>query len=139
MKRLDFLPLLGAVAAVSAVALTACESKLERKHIVGRWELVSVESKIDGVADTASYTDVADSYYLFAADSTYVFSEDGEEESGLWTLDDSLLGTMPFDSTDYNLARVLRCNADTLIISLPNDTTEYGVLSETHVFVRQQP
>lgn len=127
-----------AILMLAMLFLNSCKSELKRKHFVGTWKLTAIDSRIDGVLDEDASQNVGESCYTFCSDSTYQLVEDEDSEQGIWSFADSTLAKMPSDSTEYIYFSVEKCDEDTLIITLPNDTTEFGVISERRIFVKQK-
>jgi len=127
-----------AILMLTMTLLFSCKSELKRKHLVGTWKLTAIDSRIDGVQDEDASQNVGESCYTFSNDSTYKLVEDEDAEQGRWVYSDSTLGKMPSDSTEYLYFSIEKCEEDTLIISLPDDSTEYGVISERRIFVKQK-
>lgn len=127
-----------AILMLAMTLLFSCKPELKRKHLVGTWKLTAIDSRIDGVQDEDASQNVGESCYTFSNDSTYKLVEDEDAEQGRWVYSDSTLGKMPSDSTEYLYFSIEKCEEDTLIISLPDDSTEYGVISERRIFVKQK-
>ena len=125
------------VMAVALVMVVACTSRKIDQQVLGAWKLVDIDCRINGEEDLSARENIGESYYVFAQDSTYVLTEDGEQEQGLWMCKDSLLGKRALDEADYVWHKIEVCTEDTLLISLPDDSTEYGVVTEKRLYVRQ--
>ncbi|MCM1311662.1 MAG: hypothetical protein NC206_04560 [Bacteroides sp.] len=122
-------------ASFTALLAASCESELSREHIIGRWELVSIESEINGVPDPTGDIAHFDNFvcYEFKSDSTYILNEGGNIETGTWTLRDSIIGTLldglEDDSTNYLWYHITEID-DSMMISSSITESPYGKLTD---------
>lgn len=118
-----------------ALLTTGCESGLNRESVIGRWELISIESEINGVPDPTGDIAHFDSfvYYEFKSDSTYILNEGGNIETGTWTLRDSIIGTLlnglEDDSVNYQWYHITEID-DSIMISNSITESPYGKLTD---------
>lgn len=124
------------------LALTvACESRIDGEQVVGRWELVSLDSEINDVESTEEFFQFdGDIYCVFNPDSTYLINDVGWQEEGHWTLRaDSMLSLLPqgcADSTQYYTMYKIVTLDDSFMVAYQIKETDYGKVTETSKFKR---
>ncbi len=135
MKRLFTSIRNTAPALLSALFAMSCESQLGRNRIIGRWELVSLESEINGVPDATGDIEHFDSfvYCEFKSDSTYILHDGENTETGTWVLCDSVIGTLltglENDSANYQWYHITELD-DSTMTSQSVTESPYGKLTD---------
>lgn len=121
--------------------LLACGSRNAKSGIVGKWNLVSIESKINGELSAEPILPaLGDVFYEFHKDSMYVLCELDSMETGRWVLlNDSLLGILHSgcrdDSANYIWMRIKSID-DSIMVMCNTQNTDYGIVDETCFYRR---
>jgi hypothetical protein len=129
-------------------ALFSCVSDLSENQIIGKWCLVSIDSKINGEEFVEPiYPTVGEVVYEFRCDSTYTLNDMESVETGKWILEnDSLLGLSAVINKDNisdtldslnteNYLWMTITNINDSIMSLCNTVgTDYGVVEEIYLY-----
>lgn len=114
--------------------ITSCESELGRKHIVGKWTQISLQSRINNGEPELSEDKVV---WTFNDDSTYSIDDGEGVESGTWSLEDSSL-VLLMEGVDSlaAISKVLLCNSDSMVQQTTTET-DYGLITETTKLVKE--
>ena len=116
--------------------MTACETSLQRKHLVGKWTQVNIESRIaDGEPEETNETAV----WTFLNDSTYSIEDEEQTESGRWSLEDSVLTLLAIGEDDSLTTRyeIILCQNDSLVHSSEAES-DYGIITETTTLIKNE-
>jgi len=140
MKKLNFSSLLVAVLTIALMAACNGKEKAETpvSPMVGTWDLVSVDSRLNGVPDeSADEDDDTPVTYEFKADSTYVHLEDSILDEGRWFLDGDRLHLYSTDAEECVVSQVERLANDSLLVYL-HDSIDGDFIEENHVYLRRK-
>ena len=116
--------------------MCSCDTSLQRKHLVGKWKQVNIESRIadvepDEIDETAIWT--------FMNDSTYTIEDEEQTETGRWALEDSVL-TLRAITEDDSLEssyEIILCQNDSLVHSSEVES-DYGIITETTTLIKNE-
>ncbi len=111
--------------------------------LVGKWVLISISSEINGEESVETLVPNGEVVcYNLKSDSTYVLTDLGESESGIWIVSgDSMLGFKPKGcSGDTQVCKWMHFEKlnDSLMVLLSSMNTDYGVVSERHMYRKLQ-
>ena len=116
--------------------LCACDSSLQRKHLIGKWTQVNIESRIaDGEPEETTETAV----WTFLNDSTYTIEDEEQTETGRWSLEDSVLTLLAIGEGDSLETRyeIVLCQNDSLVHSSEMES-DYGMITETTTLLKNE-
>jgi len=116
--------------------MCACDTSLQRKHLVGKWTQVNIESRIeDGEPEETDETAV----WTFMNDSTYTIEDEEQIETGRWTLEDSVLTLFAFGDNDSlkTSYEIILCQNDSLVHSSEMES-DYGIITETTTLIKSE-
>lgn len=119
-----------------ALLMSACETSLQRKHLVGKWTQVNIESRIgDGEPEETAETAV----WTFQNDSTYTIEDEEQTETGRWSLEDSVLTLLAIAEDDSLTTsyEIILCQNDSLIHSSEVES-DYGIITETTTLIKSE-
>lgn len=127
---------------IFAPILVSCDYKTLDELLQGKWNLVSIESRINGEQSVDPMSpDVSEVCYVFRADSTYVLNELDRTEEGRWRVEgDSMLVTEAesCNNDTSNLVYLnIRCLDDSIMMLHNVVDTDYGVVEETYVYKKE--
>lgn len=114
----------------------SCDTSLQRKHLVGKWTQVNIESRIaDGEPEETDETAV----WTFLNDSTYTIEDEEQTETGRWSLEDSVLTLLAIGEDDSLETRyeIILCQNDSLIHSSEVES-DYGIITETTTLIKSE-
>lgn len=114
----------------------SCDTSLQRKHLVGKWTQVNIESRIaDGEPEEIDETAV----WTFLNDSTYTIEDEEQTETGRWSLEDSVLTLLAIGEDDSLETRyeIILCQNDSLIHSSEVES-DYGIITETTTLIKSE-
>lgn len=116
------------------MCMTSCESELQRKHIVGKWTQISLQSRINDGEPELSEDKVV---WTFNDDSTYSIDDGEGMESGTWSLEDSSL-VLLMEGVDSLAAssKILLCDGDSMVQQTTMET-DYGLITETTKLIKE--
>lgn len=116
--------------------MCSCDTSLQRKHLVGKWKQVNIESRIaDGEPDEIDETAI----WTFMNDSTYTIEDEEQTETGRWALVDSVL-TLQAITEDDSLEssyEIILCQNDSLVHSSEVES-DYGIITETTTLIKNE-
>ena len=121
---------------VMCMLLCACDSSLQRKHLIGKWTQVNIESRIaDGEPEETTETAV----WTFLNDSTYTIEDEEQTETGRWSLEDSVLTLLAIGEDDSLETRyeIILCQNDSLVHSSEMES-DYGIITETTTLIKSE-
>jgi len=121
---------------VMCVLMSACDTSLQRKHLIGKWTQVNIESRIaDGEPEETNETAV----WTFLNDSTYTIEDEEQTETGRWSLEDSLLTLLAIGEDDSLETRyeIVLCQNDSLVHSSEMES-DYGIITETTTLLKNK-
>ena len=121
---------------VMCLLMCACDTSLQRKHLVGKWTQVNIESRIaDGEPEETDETAV----WTFMNDSTYTIEDEEQIETGRWTLEDSVLTLFAFGDNDSlkTSYEIILCQNDSLVHSSEMES-DYGIITETTTLIKSE-
>ena len=121
---------------VMCMLLCACDSSLQRKHLIGKWTQVNIESRIaDGEPEETTETAV----WTFLNDSTYTIEDEEQTETGRWSLEDSVLTLLAIGEGDSLETRyeIVLCQNDSLVHSSEMES-DYGMITETTTLLKNE-
>ena len=114
----------------------SCDTSLQRKHLVGKWTQVNIESRIaDGEPEETDETAV----WTFLNDSTYTIEDEEQTETGRWSLEDSVLTLLAIGEDDSLETRyeIILCQNDSLVHSSEMES-DYGIITETTTLIKSE-
>ncbi|MCQ2076080.1 MAG: lipocalin family protein [Bacteroidaceae bacterium] len=120
--------------AFAVLIYVSCAESEESATLCGEWKLVSIRTEVNDVPDEQCTESV---FYTFEADSTFLIQEGDYEETGCWTLVDSILTMSPNDTDLVSNVKVIRLSEDSLIHESYSDS-EFGKIHETMSFIRMK-
>ncbi len=139
MKKLKFLSL--SVAILAIMLMVACNGKEKETPVsplVGIWDLVNVDSRLNGVPDeSADEDDDTPVTYEFKADSTYVHMEDSILDEGRWFLDGDRLHLFSTEEDMCMATQVERLANDSLFVYL-HDSIDGDFIEEHHIYLKRK-
>ena len=121
---------------VMCMLLCACDSSLQRKHLIGKWTQVNIESRIaDGEPEETDETAV----WTFLNDSTYTIEDEEQTETGRWSLEDSVLTLLAIGEDDSLTTsyEIILCQNDSLVHSSEVES-DYGIITETTTLIKSE-
>ena len=121
---------------VMCMLLCACDSSLQRKHLIGKWTQVNIESRIaDGEPEETTETAV----WTFLNDSTYTIEDEEQTETGRWSLEDSVLTLLAIGEDDSLETRyeIILCQNDSLVHNSEMES-DYGMITETTTLLKNE-
>jgi hypothetical protein len=116
--------------------MCACDTSLQRKHLIGKWTQVNIESRIeDGEPEETDETAV----WTFMNDSTYTIEDEEQIETGRWILEDSVLTLFAFGDNDSlkTSYEIILCQNDSLVHSSEMES-DYGIITETTTLIKSE-
>lgn len=122
--------------ALVCILMCACDTSLQRKHLVGKWTQVNIESRIaDGEPEETTETAV----WTFMNDSTYTIEDEEQTETGRWNLADSVLTLLALNEEDSleTSYQIILCQNDSLIHSSEVES-DYGIITETTTLIKNE-
>ena len=121
---------------VMCMLMCACDSSLQRKHLIGKWTQVNIESRIaDGEPEETTETAV----WTFLNDSTYTIEDEEQTETGRWSLEDSVLTLLAIGEDDSLESRyeIILCQNDSLVHCSEMES-DYGMITETTTLLKNE-
>ena len=121
---------------VMCMLISACDTSLQRKHLIGKWTQVNIESRIaDGEPEETSETAI----WTFLNDSTYTIEDEEQTETGRWSLEDSVLTLLAIGEDDSleTQYEIILCQNDSLVHSSEMES-DYGIITETTTLLRNE-
>lgn len=121
---------------VMGLLMCSCDTSLQRKHLVGKWTQVNIESRIaDGKPEETDETAI----WTFLNDSTYTIEDEEQTETGRWSLEDSVLTLLAIGEDDSleTSYEIILCQNDTLIHSSEMES-DYGIITETTTLIKSE-
>lgn len=121
---------------VMGLLMCSCDTSLQRKHLVGKWTQVNIESRIaDGEPEETDETAI----WTFLNDSTYTIEDEEQTETGRWSLEDSVLTLLAIGEDDSleTSYEIILCQNDTLIHSSEMES-DYGIITETTTLIKSE-
>lgn len=124
---------------IAGIIMVACGKKEQPQEspLVGTWDLVSVDSWLNGVPDESAEDDDTPVSYEFKADSTFVHEEDGISEKGRWLLDRDLLHLYSIEEEKCMLYQVEHFVNDSLFVYL-HDSIDGDFIEEHHIYIKRK-
>jgi len=122
--------------ALVCMLMCACDTSLQRKHLVGKWTQVNIESRIaDGEPEETDETAV----WTFMNDSTYTIEDEEQIETGRWSLEDSVLTLLAINDVDSLVTsyEIILCQNDSLV-HCSEEESDYGTITETTTLIRSE-
>ena len=121
--------------AIVCILMCACDTSLQRKHLVGKWTQVNIESRIaNGEPEETKETAV----WTFLNDSTYSIEDEEQTETGRWELTDSVLTLFAINEDDSIKTNyhVILCQNDSLVHSSEVES-DYGIITEITTLIKK--
>lgn len=121
---------------VMCMLISACDTSLQRKHLIGKWTQVNIESRIaDGEPEETCETAI----WTFRNDSTYTIEDEEQTETGRWSLEDSVLTLLAIGEDDSleTQYEIILCQNDSLVHSSEMES-DYGIITETTTLLRNE-